>query len=615
MKRLFVLILLVSGLFMAKAQTHWTPVTGYESTMSVTGIIRIDNVEQTSTDLEIGAFWGDECRGAKIASLFPLTNQYTVPISIAGIDGDHITFRIYDHALNTELELDSENSLTFVTNGVIPSPGSFNWFEFAFTTPVIHNTAEGNWSDPDLWSTGSVPGSGAVVAIWYDCTVDADAQVAGLTIENGNTLTVAAGNTLTVTGDLYSNYDECLVILGGAQLINSTSDVHAKAKVDITAYTQKSKDTNGWHLISSAVNDMDIADSEFLTETYDLYRYNESTPAWENYRTGHPGFTTFENGRGYLYANSHTFSPAFAGVLNNAAVTYHVTHTSSKVLRGINMIGNPFPHNIYKGVGGAINDSHLASGYYTLSYDGEWETHTYDDAILPGQGILVITSATMDLTIAKTNAAATAEKATKGDVKRLKVKVSGNGHEDRAFAYFSEGNGLEKMENFSSSAATISIQDEEQKYAIAHVGEGCEEMDIVFDNTLNADYTITIEGMESFSYLHLIDNITGEDVDMLLEQSYTFHANGNEYAERFKVIMRDTTGFGENAETATFAYISGDNIVVNGEGVLEIIDMTGRIVNTMHINGLNMVNKPADGVYVLRIINGNDVKTQKIVVR
>ena len=609
-KLLFIILFVLSACVMTAQQHHWTPITGNQYNMTVYGVILIDDVQQAVTTLEVGAFCGDECR----ASTFPMQygNEYVVPMTILSnvVSGETITFKLYDHTINEELDLICVNTVEFVNNGAIGQPG--NWFEFAFTTPVIHNIAEGNWSNPDLWSTGSVPGNDAVVAIWYNCTVDADVQVAGLTIENGNTLTVAAGKTLTVTGDLNSGYDECLVILDGAQLFNNSANVSATVKKDIQAFT--SKDSNGWHLISSSVNEMPIAGSEFLNETYDLYRYNESTPAWENYRSGHQDFTTFENGRGYLYANSNTFSPAFKGTLNNAAVTYHVTYTSD-VLRGINIIGNPFPHKIYKGTGGAINSNKLESGYYALSYDGEWVVKTYEDPIMPGQGILVITLVSSDITIAKTDAVPTSEKSTKGDFKRLKIMVSGNGHEDRAFAYFCEGNSLEKMDNFSSSAATISIQNEDQKYAIAHVDEGCEEMDVVFDNSINADYTITIEGMEGFNYLHLIDNITGEDVDMLLEQSYTFHANGDEYAERFKVIMRDSTGIGENAEIATFAYVTNGNIIVNGDGVMQLIDMTGRIVNTMVINGVTTLAKPSNGIYVVRIVNGSNVKTQKIVVR
>ena len=595
------------GWFLSPAQTHWIPATGYESTMSVTGVIIIDGVEQTSTQLEIGAFCGEECRGAKKAGFFPPTSQYTVPISIAGLTGDLITFRVYDHFQGLELELECESSLTFEINAVIGTFG--NWYQFVFTT-----SQPASWNDPETWG-GSVPVPTSNVSLPEDIIIDNNAQVTVASLNtNGNTLTIGNGSTLTVTGTIVNNDPENFVIEDGAEVINESPNVAAKAKKTIAAYT--AKDSNGWHLISSSVNDMLIAGSDFLTETYDLYRFNESTTTWENYRTGHADFTTFEKGRGYLYANSNGISPAFVGTLNNAAVTYQVTAAASTASsRGINIIGNPFPHNIYKGSGGAIDDSNLESGYYELTYSGAWVAHAFDDAIAPGQGVLVVAKSTGNVTIAKTNTEATAESASKSDVKRLKINVSGNGSEDRAYAYFSEGDGLDKLDNFSSSAAQISIKNGENDYAIAHVGEECEAMDVIFKNTKNADYTITIKGVEDFAYLHLVDKITGEDVDMLLEQSYTFHATGYEYAERFNLVCRGVEGVGENAETTMFAYVIDGNIVVNGEGTLQLIDMTGRVINTVEINGTQMIEKPSYGVYVLRMISGNEVKTQKIVVK
>ncbi|MBR4838001.1 MAG: T9SS type A sorting domain-containing protein [Bacteroidales bacterium] len=500
------------------------------------------------------------------------------------------------------------NTVTFEHNTEIGNIG--NWFQFAFTTPTIHNITAGNWSDPTIWNT--VPNTTSSVTIAADCTVDEDVVVANLTISDGVTLTVETGVTLIVTENLVCDDVDGLVIKDRAQVINESAGVMATFNKRVEAWTSNS---NGWHLISSPVNEMEIAGSDFVIETFDLFRYNETTPAWENYRN-HPEFTIFENGRGFLYANDQPdFEPGFMGELNYDDVEYAVTNSEYKVISGVNVIGNPFPHNIYKGVGGAINDSYLASGYYGLTYNGEWEVHTYDDPIGPGQGILVIASTNTNITIAKTNAVATDETDAKGDVKRLKIKVSGNGHEDRVYAYFNEGNGLYKIDNYSSNAAQISIQKDANKYAIAHVGGDCDELDVMFKNTKNAEYTITMEDTQDFSYLYLIDNVTGDVVNMLVDDSYTFHANGHEVEERFKVVMREYSSIGENNSQTMFAYMTDSHIVIKGEGLLQLVDITGRVVKTKEIRDNETLDKPSCGVYVLRMINGNDVKTQKIVVR
>ena len=58
------------------------------------------------------------------------------------------------------------------------------------------------------------------------------------------------------------------------------------------------------------------------------------------------------------------------------------------------------------------------------------------------------------------------------------------------------------------------------------------------------------------------------------------------------------------------------NIIINGEGTVQVVDITGRIIVSVEeytrcIPTAGMTS----GVYVLRLIEGDDVKTQKIVVR
>ena len=68
-----------------------------------------------------------------------------------------------------------------------------------------------------------------------------------------------------------------------------------------------------------------------------------------------------------------------------------------------------------------------------------------------------------------------------------------------------------------------------------------------------------------------------------------------------------------------FAYVINGNIInnnIDNSSILQIIDMTGRIVLTRdgvtrQISTVGM----APGVYILRLVNGSDVKTQKIVLR
>ena len=618
MKRALValVIVLMSMVSFGQTQLHWQcDISQYADYMSVVAVVELDGEEQQETTLEIGAFCGEVCRGSKLATYFPPTQRYVYQIPVYGSGGDMITFRLYDHLTEQELDVESSVELSWQKDGYgrLATP-----YVISFTTHVTNNTTSGDWNDPSTWG-GTEPSATANVQISTgDVTIGdngaVEVTVASLNIASEATLTIESGSTLIVTGDMVSGSEESLVIRDGAQVINESASVKATAEKDVAAYT--AKDTDGWHLISSSVNEMPIAESDFITETYDLYRYNEALPGWENYRNHYnTDFMIFENGRGYLYANSNTFSPDFKGMLNYDDVTINVTYTDSKDgLKGVNIIGNPFPHVIYKGNGGAIDNANLASGYYSLSFKGAWQACTYDDPIQPGQGILVRTSTSTNLVIEKTNAVATAESSTSKDiVGRMKLMVSGSNSDDRAFAYFSEGIGLEKVGNISESLPTLSIRNNGTDYAIAHVGEQCEEMDVIFNNSRNDDFTIEIELKDiDFEYLHLIDNATGNDIDLLIEPSYTFHTTGNEIDNRFKIIFREIAGIDENYENTQFAYIAGDNLIVRGEGTLQIFDMAGRMIETLELSGVETVRKPSQtGIYILKL-NG---QTQKIVVR
>jgi hypothetical protein len=97
--------------------------------------------------------------------------------------------------------------------------------------------------------------------------------------------------------------------------------------------------------------------------------------------------------------------------------------------------------------------------------------------------------------------------------------------------------------------------------------------------------------------------------------SYTFTARTTDYESRFKLVF--ACGDGPSTSSGTFAYISNGNIIINGEGTLQVIDVMGRIVRTVGLSQsgshTTTTGMPA-GLYVLRLLDGDSVKTQKIVI-
>ena len=572
MKIRYLFLIVLLGIFgVARADgEHWTwnPYQ-YGDNATFVAVITIDGVEQRSDQLEVAAFCNDECRGSIICVYVPQKDRYFAYLTVNGQNNMEMNFRLWDHATNTEPDVTCDITYTFISDDHHGLPS--NPFEFPFTSnfqgSVFNGAVSTLWSESGNWVGNALPGTDDDILINSDCQMDADVEVANLTVNNGTVLTLLPGKTLTVTGTLTNTVVESLVIKDGAQLVNASANVKASAEKDVVAYG--ADNPYGWYTFASPMDEMAIGGSNFLTPAYDLYRYNETNlthEEWENYKMNIPDFTTFENGRGYLYANSNSFAPAFKGTLNNTDVAIGVTYTvRPDELSGFNLIGNPFPHAIYKGAGGAIDDASLASGYYTLTNEGAWHIHSFDEAIMPGQGILVKTVETGTVGIAKTTAAATSESSSKDVAGYLKLNVRGDNGEDRAFVYFSQGIGMEKISNFSIYLPSLSVLIDGEEFAIAHVAEGAKMVDVRFENVQEGSFVfdVTTEGLD-LDYLHLIDFVTGAEVDLLQSPEYAFTATGEEPQDRFGLLFTDCYAVTVAASPAEGGTVVGEGVYSHG---------------------------------------------------
>jgi hypothetical protein len=84
-----------------------------------------------------------------------------------------------------------------------------------------------------------------------------------------------------------------------------------------------------------------------------------------------------------------------------------------------------------------------------------------------------------------------------------------------------------------------------------------------------------------------------------------------------RAVLVDETGIEDifDSDHGDFAFVSDGNIVVNGEGVLQIVDVMGRVIVSGDARHCVSTTGMTTGVYLLRLINGDDVRTQKIIIR
>ena len=435
------------------------------------------------------------------------------------------------------------------------------------------------------------------------------AELTNLNLSANDKMTVTENAKLTVTGTLTNTTAANLVIENGAQLYTESAGVKATVKKDITGYGNDNSVKHGWNLIALPITENYAPAAPMTSNTYDLYRLNPATTKWENYKPGNAasGFDLV-NGRGYLYANSNDVTLEFAGTVK----PYSIGSNTVPLVAGWNLVGNPYTFNVYSN-----------KSFYKIGTDGEGHNvitvSTADDAIAPCRGIVVKSTNTDPIAFT----AAPVSWAT-GDQRNLNFvltqqKVTRDGVNetivDNAIVSFNEGAELEKF-YFGESNANLYIPQGQEEYAIVY-SDKQSELPINFKAYENGEYTLTVTSplTSQFSVLNLIDNLTGTTIDLLQTPSYTFEAKTSDYAARFRLIFNENENQNENDD---FAFINNGEIIVNGTGTLQIFDALGREIIKKDLSTLNsklstLNFKP--GVYILRTVNGNEVKTKKIIIK
>ena len=124
------------------ATNYWNPnTTHYSSSMTIIGVVEVESVEQRSSNIEIGAFCGNELRGSQRLYYEQDIDRYYLYLMIYGETNDVITFKLYDHSTATESDLSHVENVIFEVNGTLGNlmePYTFNFLS-GVTVSVICN--------------------------------------------------------------------------------------------------------------------------------------------------------------------------------------------------------------------------------------------------------------------------------------------------------------------------------------------------------------------------------------------------------------------------------------------------------------------------------------------
>ena len=457
--------------------------------------------------------------------------------------------------------------------------------------------------------------------VFLDETVADNITIVGPSIiPSGQTLDMGI---YTLTNNTTAN----LIIEDGGQLKISNA-VKGTMQKNITGYGESAKAS--YYLVASPFDAQVSNINNFRPETADMaevdwYEFDESAELeWVNKKypnNDNPpiyqfdGQTGLSRGKGYLYARKNDVVLGFAAsylhhsnggtpipedeYLLPTNETYTVSTedlsiTEGAEFEGWNLVGNPF-----------TCDAYINRTFFRMNQTGS-EIVEGSGTIKPGEGVfVVVTTDDKEVKFTTSNPPVFGAK--------LAINLNENNSlMDRAVVNFTESQNITKFV-FNENTPKLYIPQGGKDYAVVR-SNGQGEMPVNFKAAENGTYTLSIDAENvEMDYMHLIDNMTGADVDLLQTPSYTFEARKGDYASRFRLVFSANTAAENNDEP--FAFFNGSEWVINGSdnATVQVIDMMGRVV----LSGTNTIatNDMQAGVYVIRLVDGNNVKTQKIVVQ
>lgn len=411
--------------------------------------------------------------------------------------------------------------------------------EVVFTT-LSHDLMlfvhDGYWNNPDNWIPVGLP------------TVNQDVELrADVTIPSGY---LATANHVYGTDYM----EHVLTIENGGQLYH-TNYVYAEVKKTVIGYGLENHDTNnGYILLAHPIwESIGVGGANDYTNVrsgiYDLYNWNrlgdDEGHEWINYGPSNPSSMMMKAETGYLYANQEdtemTFRGGIRGNANGNPINYlgYTAPTNEHMFSAWHLIGSPFVCDAYL-VSAKTNG--IALPYYKMNSEGNGLI-----AVITGESIAPMEGVFYEVPTDAPNFGVSVyfsrTQPSHSNNLNLNIRLAqGSTTLDNVIIRFDEGQTMGKL-SFREGSSKVYIPVEGKDYAVFNAGQSG-EIPVSFEAETNGTYTLSFntEGV-AFSYLHLIDNLTGTDVDLLaLRQaqepaSYTFEAQSTDDARRFKLAF------------------------------------------------------------------------------
>jgi len=280
-------------------QTHWVPVSGIQNNMTMSAVLYINGEEQFLDSIEIGAFCGEECRAAALP--YEIVGERVYFLTIKGTSNEVITFRLYDHQMDTELDYLCDTTYTFVIDDIV---GDYpDWFLIPFSNPA-----------PSVVEQTIVLAAGWN---WFSAYVESDTLLQQLETKLGDhAIQIKSKTMVTAWDEDEEEWSGPLQSVGMTNTLTYMIETAAACTVTIEGSPCIPEDytitlNQGWNWIgfpSAVALSVEDALSGFEAMEGDQLKSKTQVTAWDDDEEEWSGsLTTLTPGQGYMfYSNSAT---------------------------------------------------------------------------------------------------------------------------------------------------------------------------------------------------------------------------------------------------------------------------------------------------------------------
>lgn len=588
---------------------------------------------------------------------------FTLPVALSS--GGNVTFRLYGY--------DAQNA-NGVLNVVRAGVGEFNINNpgikiRGIITPIDLVYSNGGWlptaPNPSTFGNNAIVKDGTYTFSDSDAVNNLEVRSLGNIIVPNNVTAYANTTTLESTSTNYPS-----LIVRGSGVLTGLINYKRHANTNNGEATTTGKND----LISSPLGGQTFgefadANQNIVSDPNNNARklfgpFNKSTGTYQIYNTTTDGSVVLTPGTGYRAASSDNGNFIFTGSINNENYNISILN-SGPDFQEWNLIGNPYPSYIELDKFLALNNSQfsgISSGVY--GYDGEasdgytiWN-QAYSDAnpgaaITPGQGFLVASKAgggTIKFrrnmrTVGNTDDFIVGRNSSDNAISYLKLNAT-NGELNANTDFYFTNNATLGLDPGYDSGVFGSISPAFSLYsrlaqgnvgvnlAVQSIGLSDLDNDVMIPLGINAaqgqEVTVSIaqSTLSSEVEVYLEDTVTGT-FTLLNTSDYVFTSNTNlNGTGRFFLRFADQAALSNPDNQISvlqiFTTASPRALFIKGQlsatTTVEMYDVQGRKVLSKILEGSSNSNQVdvsslSSGIYVVKLNNTTQQKTQKVILK